>query len=289
MASSTVSQSSSTFPVPPADTRKHHVQTTLNYYKRPADGNEPPTIYPFKPATHDVSQYTESVEATIYDIAGEELNYNLDTHGFKFHYHETKVKNFSDLDTIKREYFPEVEQMLKELTGAKYVHIFNPIVRTTQTDPSKPSQGPLPLVHIDQTPEDSVAGAKFDLGPLADELLKGRFQVVHVWRPLKPHYKDPLAVADAHSVAEEDLIHTKVVFPEREGSIFNIAHNPSHRFYYRYGQTPNIVSLFKSYDSKTGIARRNPHTAFVNPETVDYPGRESVEVRTYVFYEPEQN
>lgn len=86
----------------------------MNYFKRLGDGQEPPVIYPFRPETHDVSRWTESVDTTVYDIAGEELDYNLDTHGFKIHYHVTKVSDFEDMETIKREYFPEVQQMLKD-------------------------------------------------------------------------------------------------------------------------------------------------------------------------------
>jgi hypothetical protein len=119
-----------------------------------------------------------------------------------------------------------------------------------------------------------------------DVLVKGRFQVIQAWRPLKPILKDPFAVADATSVPEDDLVHTKVKFPKREGSTFNVTKGPSHRWYYRYGQTPDIVTLFKGYDSKTGIARHTPHSAFTDPDTVDNAPRESVEVRAYIFHEP---
>ncbi|KAH7113040.1 hypothetical protein EDB81DRAFT_922236 [Dactylonectria macrodidyma] len=105
----------SSFPVLPVDTQKHYVQTKMNYFKRLGDEREPPIIYPFRPETHGPSQWTQSVDATVCDIADEELDYNLDTRGFKIYYHVTKVADFSDMDTIKREYFPEVQQMLKDV------------------------------------------------------------------------------------------------------------------------------------------------------------------------------
>ncbi|TDZ32448.1 Hydroxylase/desaturase asaB [Colletotrichum spinosum] len=277
---------SSSFPVPPAASEKHHVHTTLNYFKPLPRGQSPPTVYPFRPEKHDYSPWAEKVPVTIHDVAGDELKYSLDEHGFKFHFHRTEVTNFGDPDVVKREYFPEMETLMKQVTGAKHVFLFNPIHRKPPTEPGKAVQGPVQLVHNDLTPQDAVAGARHDLGPQADELLKGRFQVIHAWRPLKPVYKDPFAVADSRSVADEDLVHTKVVFPFREGSTFNVTASPKHRFYYRYGQTPDIVTLFKSYDSETGVARRNPHSAFVDPATVDHPGRESFEIRAYVFHEP---
>jgi hypothetical protein len=55
---------------------------------------------------------------------------------------------------------------------------------------------------------------------------------------------------------------------------------------YRSGQTPEEVTLIKCFDSKLdGRARRVPHTAFVNPATVDEEARESIEVRALVFSE----
>ncbi|KAM0424481.1 hypothetical protein ACHAPT_010406 [Fusarium lateritium] len=277
------------FPVPPAAAHKKDVQTTLNYFKPLANGQKPPTIYPFKPEKHDYSRWAEAVSVTVHDVAGNEHEYSLDEHGFSFFHHETKVADFADPETIKNEYLSEMEQVLKEATGASYVHVFNPIVRKPSPTPGKAAQGPVSLVHVDLTPEEAVEGACFDLGPKADELMKGRFQVIHAWRPLKPVYKDPFAVADSRSVPQKDLVHTKVVFPHREGSTFNVTSSPEHRFYYRFGQTPDIITLFKSFDSKEGVARRNPHSAFVDPATLDYPDRESVECRAYVFHQPAEN
>ncbi|KAK1449211.1 hypothetical protein CMEL01_08526 [Colletotrichum melonis] len=281
----TIKSRYSSFPVSPTSSGKHHVQTTFNYFKPLSKGQEPPTIYPFRPETHDYSRWTEQVPVTVHDITGDEHKYSLDNHGFKFHLHKTKVANFDDPLVVEQEYFPEMKQMLKDVTGAKHVFLFNPIHRKPSSERGKAAQGPVQLVHSDLTPEDAVAGARHDLGHQAEELLKGRFQVIHAWRPLKPVYKDPFAVADARSVADEDLVHTEVVFPSRKGSTFNVTASPNHRFYFRYGQTPDIVTLFKSYDSEVGVARRNPHSAFVDPTTVDCSDRESFEIRAYLFHE----
>ncbi|RSL58608.1 hypothetical protein CEP54_007669 [Fusarium duplospermum] len=278
------------FPVPPAEAHKRHVQTTLNYFKPLPNGQKPPTIYPFRPEKHDYSQWAEAVPVTVHDVAGDENEYSLDKHGFSFLHHKTKVADFSNPETIKNEYLSEMEQVLKKVTGATFVHVFNPIVRKPSPIPGKPAQGPVSLVHVDATPSEAIEGARFDLGPKADQLMKGRFQVIHAWRPLKPIYKDPFTVADARSVPQEDLVHTKVVFPNQEGSTFNVTSSPGHKFYYyRFGQTPDIITLFKSFDSKEGVACRNPDSAFVDSSTVDYPDRESIECRAYVFHEPGKN
>jgi hypothetical protein len=51
----------------------------------------------------------------IHDIAGDEDKYTLDSHGFQFVKHESREKNFLDNDKIKAEYYPEIEQLLKEV------------------------------------------------------------------------------------------------------------------------------------------------------------------------------
>jgi hypothetical protein len=77
-----------------------------------------------------------------------------------------------------------------------------------------------------------------------------------------------------------------LIYPDRRGETLTVRPNPEHRWYYIYGQTPEEVMLIKCFDSKIdGRARRVPHTAFVNPETVDGKPRESIEVRALVFHE----
>lgn len=120
----------------------------------------------------------------------------------------------------------------------------------------------------------------------ASELLKGRVQIINVWRPIKTVECDPLAVADAHSVVEEDLVPIGLIYPTRKGETLNVRHSPAHRWYYKKGLTPEEVLLIKCFDSKVdGRARRVPHTAFVDPTSKpDAPSRESIEVRCLVFH-----
>jgi hypothetical protein len=108
-----------------------------------------------------------------------------------------------------------------------------------------------------------------------------------VWRPIKTIYKDPLAVAEANSVAETDLVGAALIYPDRKGETFAVKPNPAHRWYFKYAQRPDEVTLIKCFDSVTepGIARRVPHSAFVDPAEEDKETRESIEVRCLVFYD----
>jgi hypothetical protein len=143
-------------------------------------------------------------------------------------------------------------------------------------------------VHIDQSYDAARSRVPHHLPAEADKLLKTRHQIINVWRPIKTILKDPLAVADAHSVPESDLVPVDLIYPDRRGETLTVRPNEAHKWYYLYGQTPSEVMLIKCYDSKLdGRARRIPHTAFVNPATVDEAARESIEVRALVFHENE--
>jgi hypothetical protein len=50
----------------------------------------------------------------IHDIAGDEDKYTIDSHGFQLVKHESKEKDFLDDEKIKAEYYPEIEQLLKD-------------------------------------------------------------------------------------------------------------------------------------------------------------------------------
>ena len=174
-------------------------------------------------------------------------------------------------------------------TGASRVFIFDHTIRRPQKDQgadTKLLRGPVTQVHIDQSYEAARSRVPHHLPEDADKLLQTRHQIINVWRPIKRILKDPLAVADALSVPESDLVPIPLIYPNRKGETLSVRPNKQHKWYYLYGQSPEEVTLIKCYDSKLdGRSRRVPHTAFVNPETVDEAPRESIEVRALVFHE----
>ncbi|KAI1128593.1 hypothetical protein F5Y10DRAFT_277291 [Nemania abortiva] len=266
----------------------HDVTTILNYF----EDN--------KPSFLSGSTY----ETMIHDIRGNESQYTLDTKGFQIVKHSSKEKDFFDEEQIKRIYYPETEELLKKITGASKVIVYSHTTRkpiescTNPSDRSKPlsPRGPLYRVHVDTS---YVAGPKrvsHHLPGEAPTLLKGRYQIINVWRPIKTILKDPLAVAEDGSVLDSDLIPIKLIYsdregespehkPDEEGEMFSVRASLEHKWYYLYKQSPEEVLLIKCFDSKTdGRARRAPHTAFMNREHEDMPKRESIEVRTLVFH-----
>ena len=154
-------------------------------------------------------------------------------------------------------------------------------------------QGPIRGAHIDQSyayaPE--LVKGTFPNPDENERLLKGRFQIINVWRPLKTIFKDPLAVLEAGTVLEEELVNIKVVYPKFEFESTTVRSpegrtDGGHRWWYMSHQTPEEPVCFKLFDSKTdGRARRVPHSSFKDREYEDRDARMSIELRTLVFHE----
>jgi hypothetical protein len=141
-------------------------------------------------------------------------------------------------------------------------------------------------VHIDQSYTAAPQRVVHHLPSEALELLKGRYQIINVWRPIKTILKDPLGVAEANSVKDEDLVPVKLIYPDREGETYSVRPSEGHQWHYLNQQTPGEVLLIKCFDSKTdGRARRVPHSAFIDEERENEVTRESIEVRALVFNE----
>ena len=179
-------------------------------------------------------------------------------------------------------------------TGASRVFVFDHTIRRGTQDRSSgndavkppPSiRGPVQRVHVDQSYKAAPNRVTHHLPQEADRLLRGRFQIINLWRPIRTVRKDPLGVADARSVPDSDLVPVELIYPDRVGETFTVRPNENHRWYYLKEQQPNEVLLIKCFDSKTdGRARRVPHSAFVDESTVNEEARESIEVRSLVFH-----
>ncbi|KAL2048025.1 hypothetical protein ABVK25_011121 [Lepraria finkii] len=266
----------------------HNVVADFNSYKDPGDGSLPAPSYVGKPETYERPAETRAM--VVHDIRGEEDKYTLDKTGFQIYRHVSKETAFEDEAEIKRNYYPEVEDILKSVTGASKIFIFDHTIRRQSsdkrvTDPANALRGPIQRVHIDQSYKAGPERVQHHFPADAERLLKGRYQIINVWRPIKTIRKDPLGVADATSVPEDDLLPVQLIYPDRVGETFTVRPNLRHRWFYLREQTPREVMLIKCFDSKLdGRARRAPHSAFVDQGAEAESPRESIEVRALVFH-----
>jgi hypothetical protein len=232
---------------------------------------------------------------SIYDGRPFASQFSLDRDGFELRKHETSTADFYDEDTIRRTYYPEITRLVKDATGASDVFIFDHTLRIEEDGKreGKSVRGPVQVVHNDYTEKSAPTRVRELLAPeMAESYLANRFAQVNVWRSIgAPVQTTPLAVADARSIAPEDLVPTDLVYDDRKGEIYRFHYNPDHRWFYFPEMERDEVLLLKGYDSEAGgTARFTAHTAFRNAEAPDGSApRESIEVRTLVSFGPTLN
>ena len=222
----------------------------------------------------------------IEDARGYGPEFTLDRNGFTLIKAPTAVRNFYDPGEIKSVYYPEVERLLRDTLGASRVVAFDHNVRNGgRSDLPQPSR----RVHNDHTVNSAPRRVRDHLGAEAEELLKYRFGIVNVWRPIRgPVLDSPLALCDAQSFTDGDLIASDLVYQNVRGETSSVEFKPGHRWYYFSEQQADEVILIRVHDSaKDGRARLSFHTSFENPlAPADAPPRESIEVRALVFFPP---
>jgi hypothetical protein len=237
---------------------------------------------------------TERHTVTIHDMRPLAGALSLDREGFELLQHATAVRDLYDDVAVEQVYYPEIEALLRAVTGASRVIIFDATRRSDAGAGAKNRdglRGPASRVHVDYTAKSGPQRVRDLLGESESQRLAAsgaRIIQINVWRPIRgPVQRSPLALADASSVAPKDLVATDQVFPDRVGEIYHLAYDPAQRWYYAPEMTPDEVLLIKGWDSLTDRARFAPHGAFDLPDTPEsVPPRESIEVRTLVVIEP---
>jgi len=267
-----------------------HVEAALNYLaattERPRNLTyDPPPGGPRSNAVREVHR------VLVHDARPIAADVTLDREGFAVLHHASAVRDFYDEDELRRVYYAEAERLIAEATGASKVFVFDHTLRrrvrgVEDRAPGAPRQ-PASNVHVDHTEKSGPQRVRDFFGDKADELLRGRVQVINLWRPIRGPLRDaPLAVCDATTVAADDLVASDLVYRDRVGETYGVTYNPAHRWYYVPEMQPDEALLLKCYDSATdGRARFAPHTAFDDPTAPeDVLPRESIELRTLVFH-----
>src|SRR5438132_2795584 len=189
----------------------------------------------------------------------------LDRHGFRFVRHDTKVANFFDEGEIRRVYYPEMEALVKAESGASRVVVFDHTLRTADDEEreARKIREVVRRVHNDYTEWSGPQRVRDLLPQEADELLRRRFAIVQVWRPIRhPVETFPLAICDARSLSPADLVISERIYPNRVGQTYAITYNPEHVWYWFPHMRREEALVFKVFDSAAdGRARWTAHTA----------------------------
>ena len=263
------------------------VEAKVNYL---AAMPERPYYYMYEPPNGDAWRNVrgDAREVEIVDARGLVPPPSLDVEGVTLVRHETRVADLFDSRAITRDYYREMERLVAEVTGASRVVAFDHNVRSGPMPERPPdlSQKPVRFAHNDYTEKSGPQRVRDLLGADAEDLLRRRFAVINVWRPIeRPVFDTPLAVCDARSIAPGDLAETDLRYRDRLGEVYSLQYRPEHRWLYFSRMQPDEAMLLKCYDSDRGRARFTAHSAFDDPTSpAGAPERQSIEVRTLAFF-----
>ena len=275
-----------------------YVEAELRYT---APTEERPVFY-YHECDHPAQPLAVPHRVRIHDMRSIAGDISLDRHGFALIQHRTQIDDLWDEDAVRNLYYPEAARVVAEVTGARRAYAFDHVLRTP--DPSHDPGGyidtPLRLVHIDHSDRSVGSGFLWRsmrltrmqrfrnlLGDEADELLRGRIEVIHMWRPVRgPVLDTHLALCDHATVDANDLVPSDFEYGDRVSQGYAVKHNAAHVWYYAPKMTRDEAFLIKCSDTKAGdCAQFAPHAAFNDPAApVDAPHRWSIEVRMLVFH-----
>ncbi|WP_247420247.1 CmcJ/NvfI family oxidoreductase, partial [Bradyrhizobium sp. 159] len=212
------------------------VTAELNYLA-PVLGK--PRTYAFDPPPGEPKStaLAEPHQVPIFDARLIAQNFSLDREGFALVRHPTRVKDFYNEEEVRAVYYPAVEAFLRATLKADRVFIFDHTVRKRIEGAADIRGGgprqPATRVHVDQTAVSGANRVREHLPDEAEELLKGRVQVINLWRPIRGPLRDsPLAMADGTTVAPDDLVASDLIYPNRRGETYSVRYNPNHRWFY---------------------------------------------------------
>lgn len=263
------------------------VEATMNYLAPMA---ERPYYYLYEPPNGEAWRNVRGDPHTmaIEDARGRQGGTSLDVEGVILVPHATAFADFDDPDAVRSVYYRAMERLVAAHTGARRVHAFDFNLRSgaKAERAAELSLKPVRFAHNDYTEKSGPQRVRDLLPDEAAELLKRRFAVINVWRPIRsPVFDTPLAVCDARSIGAGDLAETDLRYRDRTGEVYSLRYGPAHRWLYYSRMQPNEAMLLKCYDSDRERARFTAHSAFEDPTSPpDAPPRQSIEVRTIAFF-----
>ncbi len=216
--------------------------------------------------------------------------HSLDREGFQLVEHISKVDNFYDLKQIENMYNREVVQLIKGITGALRIKVFDHTHRAdsnaqrTQLGAREPSN----IVHNDYTAK-SARQRIIDLMPDSevDALLSQRFAIVNVWRAIShPAQTSQLALCDSTSFKADSGYSVERRAKDRIGELMMASFDPDNRWFYFPSMHPEEALLLKTFDSDANDrASFCLHSAFEHPQPPPNAApRESIETRVLAFF-----
>lgn len=268
------------------------IKTSLKFL---ANVDEPLVYIPSKGGgdeTEHVGNFTMQ-EVAIHNGRSHKQASSLDTEGFQLVQQATDVTDFHDATQVEATYHDEVKGLLKKITGAARIEIFDDTRRSTSLERQrlKNIREAASIAHNDYTARSGIkrlCDHFADKPDEAHELFQRRFAIINVWRSTGGTvYNHPLTLCDSATVRPEDLVSVERRGEERTGEIQVLRYHPEQRWYFFPQMQMDEALLFKTFDSESsGRARFTVHSSFEDPgAAADAAPRESIETRCLVFFQ----
>jgi hypothetical protein len=266
------------------------IEADLSYYA--PTGAEAPGVKP-----KFLSLPLAPKRVRVEDVRARRDDFTLDEQGFQLVTWPGRVRNYRDPEERMRLYVPEIEAMLKQITGcSKVVTAGAGFIRISDRVGERPKDMFITgnFVHADYSKNAGEFWLRrsVESEEEARTRLKKRYSIFNVWRIISEPPQDvPLALCDARTVAPGDVVHTDFTTSGSEDGPTHFEnatyrHNDNHRWHYFSGMTRDEILVFRGFDSDPARQEAVPHTAFVDPSCPgDAPPRQSIEIRSVVFYD----
>jgi len=217
---------------------------------------------------------------------------DLDREGFALLRHKSAVSDFYDDAVLRSAYHPELVALVKRVTGAQRVEVFDDTRRSSSVAKQQQhgARDPANIVHNDYTHDSGprrLADFFSDSPEEAQRLSQRRFAIINAWRPIGgPVVDHPLVLCDARTIGDGDLVPVERRGEDRTGELQVALHTPAQRWYYYPRMDRDEMLLFKTYDSALdGRTRFTPHSSCKDPRAPSGAApRESLETRCLVFF-----
>jgi hypothetical protein len=208
---------------------------------------------------------------------------DLDREGFTLAKLTPGVSDFRDPAKVELAYYPQIDALMRELTGADRVFPYQHQLRTEDTSDFNNAYARFIHSDYDMENRDSTASAALrDWGVELDSEKQWEFAWYNLWQPIDWEVQqNPLAIIDSTSLDQEDMLS---YYYTGSGDRFRSTmpvFNHNHRIFFFPRMQTDEIMVFKQLDTRQGVALSCPHTSFDDPTApTDSLPRRSIETRT---------
>lgn len=216
------------------------------------------------------------------DVRDTDVAVTFEEDSVTFLHAPSTISDFDEGRGWESRYDQELRDLLTEQLSVKDVVVFDHTVRID--DPAS-GRKPARNVHSDYSPD----GAKQRLIDILGEEKaaiwgEGHYAFINVWRPVEnPINNAPLGFVRPKSVAVDDWVLIRLVYPDRIGQIMGLVANEAHEWVYQSTMTPDEVAFFNIYDSAGLPSIGHSALDLVEDSRIETV-RMSIESRTLVRY-----